>query len=61
MYHALGEIISKTNKFISSSTWLNKSGILAINTLESYNGPYLEEGSVGNMSGDGTGFLYSKC
>lgn len=60
MYHAPGEIISKTNKFTICSSKLSKSGILAINSIESFNGPYLEEGSVGNMSGDGTGFLYSK-
>lgn len=60
IYHDPGEIISKTNKFIINSSLLNKSGILAINAIESFNGPYLEEGSIGNMSGDGTGFLYSK-
>ncbi len=60
MYHAPGEIITKTNKFTLSSYCLNKSGILSINTIESSNGPYLKEGSYGNMNGDGTGFLYSK-
>lgn len=60
MYHARGEIISKTNKFTISSSRLNKAGILSINTIESFNGPYLEVGSLGNMNGDGTGFLYSK-
>lgn len=60
IYHDPGEIISKSNKLIISSSMINKSGILAINAIESFNGPYLEEGSIGNMSGDGTGFLYSK-
>jgi hypothetical protein len=60
MYHAPGLIISKTDKFTISSSNLNKSGILSINTIESFNGPYLKEGSPGNMNGDGTGFLYSK-
>jgi hypothetical protein len=60
MYHTPGEIISKANKFTISSSNLNKSGLLAINSIESINGPYLEEGSPGNMNGDGTGFLYSK-
>lgn len=59
IYHAPGEIISKTNKFTISSSMLNKSGILAINSIKSFNGPYLEEGSQGNMNGDGKGFLYS--
>lgn len=60
LYYSPGEIISKTNKFVLSSSHLNKSGRLAINSIESFNGPYLEEGSKGNMTGDGTGFLYSK-
>jgi len=60
IYNDPDEIISKSNKFIIGSSLLNKSGILAINAIESFNGPYLEEGSIGNMSGDGTGFLYSK-
>lgn len=60
IYNEPGEMISKTNKFTIGSSKLNKSGILSINTLESFNGPYLEEGSLGNMNGDGTGFLYSK-
>lgn len=59
-YHVSGEIISKTNKFTISSAQLNKSGRLAINRIISFNGPFLEVGSQGNMKGDGTGFLYSQ-
>jgi len=59
-YHASGEIISKTNNFTLSSAQLNKSGSLGINRIISFNGPFLEGGSPGNMKGDGTGFLYSQ-
>jgi hypothetical protein len=60
IYNDPGEIISKTNKFSLHSSRLNKSGILAINSIDSFNGPFLEEGSKGNMRGNGSGFLYSK-
>ena len=60
IYHAPGELISKTEKFVLDSSYLNRDGILGINAIESFNGPFLEQGSRGNMTGNGAGFLYSK-
>jgi hypothetical protein len=37
---------------------LNVNGDMQIRVIHSVNGPYPEEGSVGNMNGQGTGFLY---
>ena len=58
-YNDFGEIISKTPKFKLTNKEFSRLGNLQIGFIEMYNGPYLEEGSKGNMAGDGSGYLYA--
>ena len=50
---------TKEDFFLLDTTKLNINGDLQIRVVHCVNGPFPEEGSVGNMSGQGSGFLYS--
>lgn len=54
-----GRMISKENKFIVDQNILNKSGHIWIADIISVNGPDITQPSYGNMTGSGTGFLYT--
>lgn len=59
-YHYLEKkLVSVTTKFVIDLTQFSNSRYLVVNSIQAFNGPLPEKGTNGNMSGDGSGFLYS--
>ena len=58
VYSEFGETITRETTVIIDKSMTFTEGILQISSITVYNGPFPEEGSSGNMTGDGTGFLY---
>ncbi len=58
-FNEFGEKISRENSVLIDSTVTFRNGTLQISSIEIFKGPFPEDGSVGNMTGDGMGYLYT--
>ena len=53
-----GSTITREPRVVIDESMTSIEGVLQISSITAYKGPFPEEGASGNMTGDGSGFLY---